>query len=265
MVWIHFSPSKKDQFTTFIQSLDIHPLSKEGLLEFSDIAKIDVFKNEAIISLIAIQEDYTQAKVTILVGENYVVSKEDENINLLYSLKEHFRRHSERMSHPGKILFKLFDKIISADLTIIDRIADEIQTLEKRVFVVPFENEIARDVYRWKVTLHNLRQAIEAQESVMEAMKHSEFPYMNEDYGFYFKSLMNNYSRVVNAMDTFKENLNSIFNLQMTLKADHSNATMKTLTLVSVIFIPMTFIAGLYGMNFEVIPELKWKYGYFYA
>ncbi|MCZ0756953.1 CorA family divalent cation transporter, partial [Anoxybacillus sp. J5B_2022] len=57
----------------------------------------------------------------------------------------------------------------------------------------------------------------------------------------------------------------SIFDLQLSLKSDHMNVIMKTLTLVSVIFIPMTFIAGVYGMNFEVMPELTWKYGYAYA
>ncbi|HYK72124.1 MAG TPA: CorA family divalent cation transporter, partial [Pseudoneobacillus sp.] len=77
--------------------------------------------------------------------------------------------------------------------------------------------------------------------------------------------LKENFSRVTSAFDAFKENLNGIFNLQISLKSDHTNAIMKTLTLVSVIFIPMTFIAGLYGMNFENMPELRMKNGYFYA
>lgn len=265
IVWIHFDPSKKEKFLSFIESLSIHPLALTGLKEFSDIPKVDVFKKEAIISLIAIQDDYTQAKITILVGQNYVISKEDENIDLLAKLMKDFIEHPEHMSDTGKVLFHIFDKVTSTDLTMIDRIADQIQALEKKVFVVPFENEIARNIYRWKATLHELRQAIEAQENVMKSIGQSEFPFINEDAGFYFKDLLNNYSRVVNALDAFKENLNSIFNLQMTLKADHSNAIMKTLTLVSVIFIPMTFIAGLYGMNFEIMPELKWKYGYLYV
>ena len=70
---------------------------------------------------------------------------------------------------------------------------------------------------------------------------------------------------MTSAFDSFKNTLTSIFDLQMSLKSDHMNIIMKTLTLVSVIFIPMTFIAGLYGMNFERMPELKWDFGYFYA
>lgn len=265
IAWIHFHPTNADQFELFIKELNIHPLALKELQEFSDIPKIDVFKNEAIISLIAIQEDYTQAKITILIGHNYVISKVEKDLQLAKNLEKPFIENPESMSHTGMILFHIFDQTISQDLEIIDHIADEIQSLEKKVFKDPFENKIARSVYRWKATLHELRQTIEAQEDVMETINSETFPFTNEESGYFIKSLNNNYSRVVNALDTFKESLNSIFNLQMTLKADHSNTIMKTLTLVSVIFIPMTFLAGLYGMNFEIIPELKWDYGYLYA
>jgi magnesium transporter len=265
IAWIHFPPFNSGEFEHFINHLNIHPLALKGLQEFSDIPKIDVFKNEAIISLIAIQKDYSRVKVTILIGHNYVASKVETNLSLAKNLEKPFIENPEKMSHVGMILFHLLDQIISQDLEMIDQISDEIQSLEKKVFKDPFENKIARKVYRWKATLHELRQTIEAQEDVMETISSDTFPFTNEESGYFIKSLNNNYARVLNALDTFKESLNSIFNLQMTLKADHSNTIMKTLTLVSVIFLPMTFLAGLYGMNFEFMPELKWDFGYFYA
>jgi magnesium transporter len=265
IAWIHFHPSNSTQFETFIKSLNIHPLALKELQDFSDIPKIDVFKNEAIISLIAIQQDYTRVKITILIGHNYVVSKVEKDLNLVKNLEQPFLDTPEKMSHVGMILFHILDQTISQDLEIIDKIADEIQSLEKKVFKDPFENKIARSVYRWKATLHELRQTMEAQEDIMETISSEKFSFTNEESGFFIRNLNNNYARIINALDTFKESLNSIFNLQMTLKADHSNTIMKTLTLVSVIFLPMTFLAGLYGMNFEIIPELKWKYGYLYA
>lgn len=264
-IWIHFEPSKKDRFDEFISQMNIHPLAIKGLEQFSDIPKIDVFKNEAIISLFAIQDDYTQAKITILIGENYVITKEDENIDLLAQLKQLFIEHPEHMETSGKILYHIFDKVSSVDLKMVDRIADNIQELERKVFDRPFANEIARSIHRWKSSLHELRQTIEAQDQVMTTISRKELKFVDEDTALYFKDLNNSYTRVVNALDSFKEALDSIFNLQMTLKSDHANSIMKTLTLVSAIFLPMTFIAGLYGMNFESMPELKWRYGYGYA
>jgi magnesium transporter len=264
-IWLHFDPSNKGKFDDFIATLDIHPLAKKGLEQFSDIPKIDVFKNEAIISLFPIQDDYTQAKITILIGENYVITKEDENIDLLVQLKQLFLEHPEHMLSSGKILYHIFDKVSAVDLKMVDRIADQIQNLEREVFDRPFANKIARSIHRWKSSLHELRQTIEAQDKVMTTITRKELRFVDEDTALYFKDLNNSYARVVTALDTFKESLNSIFNLQMTLKSDHANSIMKTLTLVSAIFLPMTFIAGLYGMNFERMPELKWYYGYIYA
>lgn len=264
-IWIHFDPSNKERFDEFISKMDIHPLAKKGLEQFSDIPKIDVFNNEAIISLFAIQDDYTQAKITILIGENYVITKEEENIDLLAQLKQLFFEHPEQMETSGKVLYHIFDKVSSIDLKMVDRIADNIQKLERNVFDRPFENEIPRSIHRWKSSLHELRQTIEAQDQVMTTISRKELKFVDEDSALYFKDLNNSYARVVNALDSFKESLDSIFNLQMTLKSDHANSIMKTLTLVSAIFLPMTFIAGMYGMNFESMPELKWRFGYGYA
>lgn len=264
-IWIHFDPSNKERFDEFISKMEIHPLAKKGLEQFSDIPKIDVFNNEAIISLFAIQDDYTQAKITILIGENYVITKEEENIDLLAQLKQLFFEHPEQMETSGKVLYHIFDKVSSIDLKMVDRIADNIQELERNVFDRPFENDIARSIHRWKSSLHELRQTIEAQDRVMTTISRNELKFVDEDSALYFKDLNNSYARVVNALDSFKEALDSIFNLQMTLKSDHANLIMKTLTLVSAIFLPMTFIAGLYGMNFESMPELKWRFGYGYA
>jgi magnesium transporter len=264
-VWIHFDPDNKEKFDDFITKMDIHPLALEGLKQFSDIPKINIFKNEAIISLFAIQDDYTQAKITILIGENYVITKEDESVDLLTQLKKLFIEHPEKMETSGKILYHIFDKVASVDLKMIDQIADSIQELERKVFDRPFANEIARSIHRWKSSLHELRQTIEAQDQVMATITRKELRFVDEDTALYFKDLTSSYSRVVNALDSFKEALNSIFNLQMTLKSDHANSIMKTLTLVSAIFLPMTFIGGLYGMNFENMPELRWRYGYGYA
>ncbi|MGA9226411.1 MAG: CorA family divalent cation transporter, partial [Mesobacillus sp.] len=185
-IWIHFDPSNKERFDEFISKMEIHPLAKKGLEQFSDIPKIDVFNNEAIISLFAIQDDYTQAKITILIGGNYVITKEEENIDLLAQLQQLFIDHPEKMETSGKVLYHIFEKVSSIDLKMIDRIADNIQELERNVFDRPFENEIARNIHRWKSTLHELRQTIEAQDQVMTTISRKELKFVDEDSALYF-------------------------------------------------------------------------------
>jgi magnesium transporter len=264
MVWYHFE--NINQLSQHLTKLKIHPLAKTLFSNYSDIPKVNIFKNEAVISLFLIKDNYQTVKMTILVNDHLVLSHiEDDQKEYFKDLEKLFEDNPSYMERTGFILFNLINEISEHFLTAIDRIADEILEIEKRVFKVPFENEIGKKVYRWKSKLHELRQIVEPQENVIKMIAHSDFPYTDEDSGFYFQDLKENYARVTSAFDTFKENLNGIFNLQISLKSDHTNAIMKTLTLVSVIFIPMTFIAGLYGMNFENMPELKMRNGYFYT
>jgi magnesium transporter len=263
VIWFQAANDDKEKI---FGKLSIHPLAKKHFSTFSSIPKVSVFKNEAVLCLTALNNRYEPEKINILVGKNYVITLEEKSRSDLFQpLSGFFLEHPEQMAHTGQILFHLINRITSNYLSFIDDVADEILQLEKKVFIDPFENQIGRKAYRWKTRLHELRQIIEPQESVIKEIVRKKFPYTNDESNYYFQDIENDYSRVISALDTFKENLMAIYNLQMSLKADHTNAIMKTLTLVSVIFIPMTFLAGLYGMNFEYMPELKWRYGYFLA
>ncbi|ARP42568.1 Putative metal ion transporter YfjQ [Geobacillus thermodenitrificans] len=88
---------------------------------------------------------------------------------------------------------------------------------------------------------------------------------MNAETNPYIDEVASRFACVPAALDAFKESLSAIFDLQLSLKSDHMNVIMKTVTLVSVMFLPMTFIADVYGMNFTFMPELKWRYGYPFA
>lgn len=264
IVWFHFD--KTNELPQLLSELEIHPLAYTLFNDYSDFPKVNIFKNEAVISLFLIKDDLQTVRMTILVNNQLVLSHIEDNHKIDFSnLKKIFIDNPKYMEQTGFLLYHLIIQVSEKFLTSIDQIADEIQALERRVFKDPFENEIGQKVYRWKTKLHELRQIVEPQENVIKMLSHSDFPFVDEDSGFYFQDLKESYARVTSAFDTFKENLNSIFNLQISLKSDHTNSIMKTLTLVSVIFIPMTFIAGLYGMNFEYMPELKIRNGYFYA
>lgn len=262
-LWVHITPSTKGELKKIIESLNIHTLAAEAIASFSDSPRMDVYSYHTYISTFIIKEDYSNVRISILLGDNYVITHEEENdLQFFSTILEDFQDHPHHMSSPGHILYHILDHVSEYYLQAVDAIADEIQALEKSVFKYPFANEIGHEVYNWKGRIHNLRQIVEAQESVINDIGESDSKYINEDSAIYLKTLGKNFERVVSAFDTFIETLTGIFDLQMSLKSDHMNSIMKTLTLVSVIFIPMTFIAGLYGMNFEHMPELTWDFGY---
>lgn len=266
ILWIHITPSNKNDLKKYIDLLNIHPLAAEAITSFSEFPRIDVYNHHAYISTFVIKEDYSNVRISILFSENYVITHEEENnLEIFSTLSEDFSDHPNHMSSPGHIIFHILDHVSKFYFQVIDKISDEILALEKSVFKSPFANEIGRKVYNWKGKIHDLRQIVEAQESMIKDIGQSDITYIDEDAMIYLKTLENKFQRVVSAFDIFIENLTGVFDLQMSLKSDHMNSIMKTLTLVSVIFIPMNFIAGMYGMNFKHMPELSWKFGYLYS
>lgn len=263
ILWANFS--SQDDLSKAIAGMNVHPLAERSMKTIPQAPRVDVYKNHAYISVFALMKDYSLLKINILVGGNIVITFLEDSQGLLGEIEESFLDHPDHMSHTGHILYHIIEKAAGFCLETVDKIAEDVQKIEKQIFKAPFANEIGHNIYDFKQKLHEWRLMGEAQETVIKTIGHSDFPYINEDSGFYFNDLVEASSRVTSAFDTFRESLAGLFDLQMSLKSDHMNVIMKTLTLVSVIFIPMTFVAGLYGMNFETMPELHWPFGYGYA
>ncbi len=262
-IWFHSRDESK--LNSCYEKANIHPLARRDMKSKDGEPRVDVYKDHAFICVKIIQADFSFVSLNIVVADSLIISTVMKEIKNIEEIQKQFKEHPEQMVSTGHILYHIMDAISSDYLEMVDIIADEIQQIEGKVFIKPFANEIGHEIHNKKYKLHEMRQIIEAQENVIKDIGHTEFPYVDEESGFYMNDLIQSFSRVTDAFDSFKENLTSIFDLQMSLKSDHMNVIMKTLTLVSVIFIPMTFIAGLYGMNFEKMPELKWDFGYLYG
>ncbi|MBB3908008.1 magnesium and cobalt transport protein CorA [Anoxybacillus sp. UARK-01] len=263
--WIHFTERTKHELKLLAEQLKLHPLATQSLLSESHLPKIDVYDDSLFISLAWIQEEWRVSRLQLIITKQYVISYTKNNEPMIEQVEKKLLHHPEEAVDPCFVFYRMLDVATFHFLHVIDEIANKIQALEKQVFKTPFENEIGHSVYRWKVKIHELRQTIEAQEEMMKTLNHPEIPHINEKIRPYLQDVSSRFSRSTAALDAFKETLSDIFNLQLSLKSDHMNTIMKTLTLVSVIFMPMTFVAGVYGMNFKWMPELTWTYGYIYA
>lgn len=265
-VWMFYNSPSEMKNDELLKNIKLHPLAVKAVTTFSEHPKINVYAKHAVVSTFYLETDSLEPiRINLLIGDNYLIAVSERSIPFREQLVKDFLENPEHMQHVSYMLYYLMKDIVDSYLEVVDQLSNEFLELEKSVFVDPLKREIGHKVYRWKSRLHKLRQYVEAEESVIQKMGHDDFEYANEESGFYFKDLLSAFSRVTAAFDSFKENLKGILDLQMSLKSDHMNRIMKTLTLVSAVFVPLTFIAGLYGMNFEYMPELRWHYGYFYV
>lgn len=265
-LWLFYDSPEEMKRDGVLDKIDLHELARSSFTTFSEHPSINVYAEHAVLSTFYLENKTLEPlRINVLIGERYLVVMAESEMPFREQLVKDFKENPEHMQHVSYMLYYFMKDIVNSYLEVVDQLSDEFLELEKSVFVDPLKREIGHKVYRWKNRLHKLRQYVEAEESIIQKMGHDDFEYANEESGFYFKDLLSAFSRVTSAFDSFKENLKGVLDLQMSLKSDHMNRIMKTLTLVSAVFVPLTFIAGLYGMNFEYMPELKWQYGYFFV
>jgi magnesium transporter len=264
IVWIH---QDREQFQESAQQIkefvELHPLIYKVLEKHDNRPKILFFQQHIFLCFYALLPNFRLSEINLIVGKKFLVSIAEDSLSFWKSVSRTFQQNPVNMRHTGHILYHVLDELVENNLYYIDRIAEEILKIQQNVFDNPFENEIGHRIFQWRNQIHVFRKHVEDEMEIIRQVIRSDLPYVDEEAGFFFQDLIDDFSRVVDAFDAFQEQLFGIIDLQTSLKADHMNSIMKTLTLVSVIFIPITFLVGVYGMNFENMPELHWKYGYF--
>ncbi|NEW07112.1 magnesium/cobalt transporter CorA [Paenibacillus sp. SYP-B3998] len=241
-----------------------HPLLVEDAVKLNQRPKIDTYTNHVFLTFFAISEHYQPQEIGIVIGANYIITVYKEKLPFLDQLYQTCLEVEGKMSHPGVILHALLDRCVDDYSVVVDHFDDRLDAMEQGVYENP-SIRIAQDIFQLKRTMHQLRRVIVEERIILSAISHHSFPYTRQEDEVYFIDIMDHISRVVDSLDIFRESLTGLLELQMSMKSDRMNEIMKTLTLFSTIFLPLTFIVGLYGMNFKYIPELTWDHGYLYA
>lgn len=240
-----------------------HPLVVEDCVYLErQRPKVDTYKNHALVMFSSLREDLTFSKMGIIIGKNYIIAMYHEVIPTLDELKEDFQQVPERMEHPGLVLYHLLDSCVDQYMSITDIIEEKVDSLETALYNNPM-GKLSQEIFQLKRRMHGIRRTFVEERDVLGTLMHTQFPYTREETNLYLMDVYDHLNRVVDSVDSFREALTSILELQVSLKGDRMNEIMKTLTLVSTFFLPLTFIVGLYGTNLR-LPEYQWVLGYPY-
>ncbi|WNR46245.1 magnesium/cobalt transporter CorA [Paenibacillus roseipurpureus] len=265
IVWIRLrNPDPLETNHILFDLLESHHLLVEDSIKLNQRPKMDKYKNNFFISFFAINNDFEPMEIALVIGKNYVVSLYKEDIPILDNLYEEFKEIEGKMKFPAQILYHIMDRCVDDYVQIIDQIEDKIETWEEIIYQDPYA-KISRDIFQMKRITHSLRRIFVEERTVLGSISHQNLPYSHPDADVYFVDIFDHISRVVDSIDMFRESMTGLLEMQISMKSDRMNATMKTLTVISTIFLPLTFIAGIYGMNFKDIPELNWNFGYIYV
>lgn len=248
----------------------IETIAISDLLNTDGRPKLHEYENCLFISLKMLQFDENTSKIladnfSLILKNKIVITFQEKTGDVFNPVRSRIRQNKKRIRNSGTdyLAVALIDVIIDNYMFIISRLGEKIETLDQKL-ITSTSKMILDEINRFKSEIIFLRKTIKpAREMVLKLTKlDSEF--MNDYMNVHLTDLQNNIDMANETVDSYREMLTELLNIYHTKTTDRLNETLKFLTIFSVIFIPVTFIVGVYGTNFDNIPELHLKYGYFY-
>lgn len=203
-------------------------------------------------------------QICFILGDKYLITFQEQPGIIFDPVRSRLSRKSGRIRQRGAdyLLYTLIDCILENYLEIIERIGERIEDMEEEVIENP-SAELLEEINFYRRETAYVRKAVRPVRDVINRLNKSESDLIEEGTAAYLKELSGLFEQIADSIEIYKEMVGDLYNTYNMAIGTRLNETMKFLTVFATIFIPLTFLAGIYGMNFEFIPELKYKYGYF--
>ena len=249
----------------------IHPLILEDILHTGQRPKMEDFEDHIflVVKMFYYDEKDNEIKmeqVSLLLGSNFVISFQEREGDIFNSIRERIRNHKGRIRRmkADYLGYALLDTIVDNYFIILEKIGEDIENMEEELVTRPTP-ETLQTIHNLKRELIVLRKSIWPLREVVNSLERGESPLINEATGVYLRDVYDHTIQVIDTIETFRDMVSGMLDIYLSSISNKMNEVMKVLTIIATIFIPLTFVAGIYGMNFEFMPELKWHWGYFAA
>jgi len=209
--------------------------------------------------------DIVTEQISIIFGANFVLSFQEGIEGDVFNLiRERLRSGKGRIRKMGAdfLAYSLLDAVVDNYFVILEKFGEKLEVLETELIENPTQKTVQR-IYQLKRELIFLHNAVWPLREVVSALGKQESPLIREATVPYFRDVYDHVIHVIDSVDIYREMISSMLDMYLSSVSNRLNEVMKVLTAISLIFMPLTFIVGVYGMNFKYMPELEWRYGYF--
>lgn len=261
--WVDFNKPSLQESELLTDFFHFHPLAVEDCLHFLQRPKLEYFEDHSFFVIHSIdQHTLTPHEVDIFLGEKFVVSFHLEDIPEIDQFWDTIQR-TKNFSQigPTEVTHKIMDKIVDTYFPILQQMEDHILSIESNFDLS--NKTMIQETFSVRSDLFKLRKTILPMRELLYRVTESKrLPISNKKMA-YFHDIHDHLIKLSEMIDSSSEMTSEIRDNYISINSFRMNSIMKTLTVITTIFMPLTFIAGVYGMNFENMPELEWKYGYF--
>ncbi len=245
----------------------IHPLVQEDILNTGQRPKLEDYENYLFLVVKMLQSDPSGGlrteQISLVLGPDYVLSFQELEGDVFDRIRERLRTGKGRIRRMGAdyLAYALLDAIIDSYFLILEDLGDRIEALEEELIVHPTPPTL-RKIHQFKREMIHLRKSIWPLREVLGALQRQEAPLVQESTQVYLRDVYDHTIQIVDTVETYRDIIAGMLDLYLSSLSHRMNEVMKVLTIIATIFIPLTFIAGVYGMNFDYMPELHWKWSY---
>jgi magnesium transporter len=247
----------------------LHPLVLEDILELEQRPKIEDYDDYLYIVLTTIKPvgengEIASEQVSLILGPHYVISFHEGNGNLFGPVMDRLLTAKGRIRKMGAdyLAYTLIDLIVDNYFVALEKFGDQVEFLEDDVVARPSPKTL-RDVHRFKNDMIMVRKSLWPLREVIARLERRESPLISENLTIYFRDVYDHTIIAIDTVETYRDILSGMLDIYLSSMSNRLNEIMKVLTIIATIFMPLTFITSLYGMNFKNMPELNWHYGYY--
>lgn len=250
------------------KEFDFHPLLLEDILNTEQRPKIEDFETHIYIVLKMLYYDdktneITSEQISIIFGHNFVISFQEKEGDIFDPIRERIRtgKGRTRKMGPDYLSYSLMDFIVDSYFSILEKMGENIEDVEETMITDP-KPATLHGIHSLKRKMITLRKSVWPLRDVLSALERSDSSLIQEPTRIYLKDVYDHTIQVIDTVETYRDVLSGMLDVYLSSISNKMNEIMKVLTIIATIFIPLTFIAGVYGMNFEFMPELRWRLGY---
>lgn len=269
VTWLNVDGVHDDAFMEKVGNcFNIHPLALEDIMNTGQRAKFTDFEDFIFCSLKMLHQQPNNGPVvteqlSFILKPNLLISFQEQAGDVLDAVRFRIRNNKGRVRGMGAdyLLYALVDTVVDHYIYLIEQLGQNIEDLELRVLDKPDEETLSL-INTYKRELNFISKVIRPVRELVREWSKNQSPLIHKKTYAFLNDLLDITTHAVETIDTYRDLLNDYLNLYHTAAANRLNDVMKVLTIFSAVFIPITFLAGVYGMNFDYLPELQWRYAY---
>jgi magnesium transporter len=269
VTWINIDGIQRiDVIEKIGKHFNLHPLALEDIVNTGQRPKMEDFVDYIFVVLKMLyydeKERETKAEqLSLVLGPNWVISFQENEGDVFDPIRERIRADKGRIRKMGAdyLVYALIDAVVDNYFIILEKIGEKIEEIEDELVANPAP-ETLQAIHNLKRQMIFLRKSVWPLREVISRLERWESQLINKSTDIYLRDVYDHTIQVIDAIETFRDMLSGMLDIYLSSVSNRMNEVMKVLTIIATIFIPLTLVAGLYGMNFRYMPELEWPWGY---